>query len=130
MKEAVVIDTDADGNKTAKEVHFVYAASVTSDFGEPKTWKEATSGVDSAKWTESSASEIMNFIKRESWKKRSRSEVKRHGSDNHRIEMGVQEEGRTRWINSLQEQVYRKGICRSQELITRSLSRQLQLIHW
>ena len=40
-EKATVIETDSDGQETAKEVHFVFNTGLMTDVGEPKTFKQA-----------------------------------------------------------------------------------------
>jgi hypothetical protein len=65
---------DDDAEEEAKDgeendVQFVFSTSLSSDPGEPKTLKEALEGIDSKLWTASVSGEIMNFLKRDAWKK-------------------------------------------------------------
>jgi hypothetical protein len=58
-----------DDSETVKEIHFVHQNELSSDFGEPKTFKEAWNGNDREKWKPSMGSEVMNFLNRKAWKK-------------------------------------------------------------
>ena len=49
--------------------NLVYTAELSSDPGEPKTWQEAFQGEHAQVWMKSAGSEIMSFIKRNTWKK-------------------------------------------------------------
>jgi hypothetical protein len=67
MDRQTVIETDKEGAEVAKEVHFVFLAG--SDHKVPENIEQALYGPESEKWTNSAASEIMNFISRKCWKK-------------------------------------------------------------
>jgi hypothetical protein len=67
MDKQTVIEMDVEGEEVAKEVHFVFLAQ--SDHEVPETINQALYGPDKAKWMESAASKIMNFISRKCWKK-------------------------------------------------------------
>ena len=60
-------------------MHYIFATLVSSDPGEPKTYKEVMSSLEAEGWRISIGSEFMNFLKRGSWKKKLRSDVKRLG---------------------------------------------------
>jgi hypothetical protein len=46
----------------------VYTATLSSDPGEPATYKQAMLGPESAKWKISIRQELMNFLSRNAWK--------------------------------------------------------------
>ena len=50
------------------QIHYVYNASLASDPGLPRTYEEAMSGPDKAKWSEAIEKELANFEKRKVWK--------------------------------------------------------------
>jgi hypothetical protein len=66
MDKQIVVEDDTDNTR---EIHFVHQNELSSDFGEPKTFKEAWFGPEREKWRPSMKSEIMNFLNRGSWKK-------------------------------------------------------------
>jgi hypothetical protein len=47
----------------------VYTATLSSDPGEPATYKQAMLGPESAKWKVSIRQELLNFLSRNAWKK-------------------------------------------------------------
>jgi hypothetical protein len=82
MNKATVIEFDKDGNETGeKEIHFVFNSELMTEYGEPKTFWDAIAreGEEGEHWLQASGSECMNFIKRGSWRKKLRSEVKNEG---------------------------------------------------
>jgi hypothetical protein len=62
-------------------VHFVFNTELMTEHGDPKTFKEAMEGPDAELWLTASGNEAMNFIKRESWRKKLRSEVRQEGRE-------------------------------------------------
>jgi hypothetical protein len=59
-----------DETESATEIHFVHQNELSSDFGEPKTFKEALwCGTNKEKWKPSMGSEVMNFLNRKAWRK-------------------------------------------------------------
>jgi hypothetical protein len=65
-----------DETESVTEIHFVHQNELSSDFGEPKTFKEAWNGKDREKWKPSMGSEVMNFLNRKAWKKISREKIR------------------------------------------------------
>lgn len=74
-----VLDTDSDGNEITKEVHFVFNTMLMTEHGDPTTFRKAIEGPDGDQWLHASGNEVMNFIKRGSWRKKLRSEVQEEG---------------------------------------------------
>ena len=81
--KATIIDDEEEEEEVEKEevehdennnesLHYVYEATLTSDFGSPKTWKETKQTREAEKWKEACKSEIQNFRKRQAWKSVSR----------------------------------------------------------
>ena len=79
MDAPTIIETDDAGKEKEREVHFVFNSELMTEHGDPKTFREAMEGPDSALWLKASGNEAMNFIKRKSWKKKLRSEVQSEG---------------------------------------------------
>ena len=81
MNKATIIETDQDGKESEKEVHFVFNTELMTEYGEPKTFQEAIERPEPEGefWLHASGAEAMNFIKRKSWRKKLRSEVKDEG---------------------------------------------------
>ena len=80
MSKATLIEEDKPtGDEISKELHFVFNTALSSDPGEPKTYKAAMEGPESDQWKVSYAAEIMNFIKRGSWKKVPRENARKLG---------------------------------------------------
>jgi hypothetical protein len=68
-----------DESDSVKEIHFVHQNELSSDFGEPKTFKEAWNGKDGEKWKPSMGKEVMNFLNRKAWTKITREEIDKSG---------------------------------------------------
>lgn len=66
MDKQIVVEEDSD---SVREIHFVHQNELSSDFGEPKTFREAWNGPEQDKWRPSMRNEIMNFLNRGSWTK-------------------------------------------------------------
>jgi hypothetical protein len=65
MDKATVIETNADGQETAKEVHFVFNTELISkEDGDPKYFWSAVEGPQKELLYKASGMEAMNFIKR------------------------------------------------------------------
>ena len=79
MERPNMIESDDEGEETAKDVHFVFNTELMTEHGDPKSFLEASKGPDAEKWMQASGNEAMNFIKRGSWRKKLRSEVKEEG---------------------------------------------------
>jgi hypothetical protein len=82
MNKAAVIEFDKDGNETGeKEIHFVFNSELMTECGEPKTFWDAAArdGEEGEHWLQASGSECMTLVKRGSWRKKLRSEVKNEG---------------------------------------------------
>jgi hypothetical protein len=70
LDEPIVIEDDGSGMRTrSQQVTFLtkkgqvaFSAILTSDPGEPETFRLAMDGKDGAKWKPSAKSEIMNFL--------------------------------------------------------------------
>ena len=75
MSRATVIEPDETGEDIAKEVHFVFNVELHNDDDMPEDYKSAMQGDERDKWEPSMASEIMNFVKRKSWKPVNKSKV-------------------------------------------------------
>lgn len=73
--EAVVKEVNEDSCYATSGVHYVYATSLSSDFGEPETYKQAMNGPEKEKWSVAIRSEIMNFKDRNAWTTRNRADV-------------------------------------------------------
>jgi hypothetical protein len=84
LDEPIIIEDDGSGMRTrSKQVTFVtrngqvaFSAVLTSDPGEPKTFRKAMDGTEGAKWKPSAKSEIMNFLSRKAWRKYPRKKLK------------------------------------------------------
>jgi hypothetical protein len=78
MGKPTAIDVEQAGK--TKQVHFVFNTELSSDHGEPKELlSEALVGPEKEMWLPSAVNEIMNFIKRGSWKKVPRSQARKSG---------------------------------------------------
>jgi hypothetical protein len=58
-----------DESDSVTEIDFVHLNGLSSDFGEPKTFKEAWDGTEGEKWKPSMGSEVMNFLNIKAWTK-------------------------------------------------------------
>jgi hypothetical protein len=68
-----------DDSDSVTEIHFVHNNGLTSDFGEPKSFKEAWDGDEREKWKPSMGSEVMNFLNRKAWTKVTRGHAEKTG---------------------------------------------------
>jgi hypothetical protein len=68
-----------DDEETVKVIYFVHHNELSSDFGEPKTFKEAWNGSEREKWKPSMGSEVMNFLNRKAWTKITREKAEKSG---------------------------------------------------
>ena len=68
MSRATVIEDDETGEDIAKEVHFVFNVELHNDDDMPEDYKLVMQSEEKDMWEPSMAAEIMNFIKRKSWK--------------------------------------------------------------
>ncbi|KAI2509134.1 GAG-pre-integrase domain [Fragilaria crotonensis] len=72
IESPVVIENDEPGTRTRSRTriaHLVFNTMLTSDPGEPKTFRAAVTGPKKQEWIPSAKSEINNFISRDAWKK-------------------------------------------------------------
>jgi hypothetical protein len=72
IESPVVIENDEPGTRTRSRTriaHLVFNTMLTSDPGEPKTFRAAVNGPKKQEWIPSAKSEINNFISRDAWKK-------------------------------------------------------------
>ena len=76
MDKQNVVEENSD---SLREIHFVHQNELSSDFGEPKTFKEAWFGPEQEKWRPSMRNEIMNFLNRGSWIKVTRTFAMKSG---------------------------------------------------
>jgi hypothetical protein len=84
IDEPIVIEEDGSGMRTrSQQVTFLtkkgqvaFSAVLTSDPGEPKTFRLAMDGKEGAKWKPSAKAEIMNFLSRKAWRKYPRKKLK------------------------------------------------------
>jgi hypothetical protein len=76
----IVIETEDDGKEKAMGAHFVFNAELMNELGDPKTFEEAMERPDAATWLTASGNECVNFINRESWRKKLQSEVRQEGA--------------------------------------------------
>jgi hypothetical protein len=74
-KDQVEDDTDS----SITDINFVHQNGLSSDFGEPKTFKEAWNGIEQEKWKPSMGSEVMNFLNRKAWTKITREKASKTG---------------------------------------------------
>jgi hypothetical protein len=74
-----VIEPDEEKNKEAKEVSFAFNVELHGDDDTPSDYTEAMGGTEKEQWATSMASEILNFVKRKSWKLVKREEAKMSG---------------------------------------------------
>jgi hypothetical protein len=79
MDKTTVIETDVNGQETAKEVHFVFNTELMSKDGDPKDFWSAIEGPHKELWYKASGMEAMDFIKCGLWKKQLRLEVCKEG---------------------------------------------------
>ena len=79
MDKATIIVEDDDGVDVEKEVHFVFNTELMTDHGDPKTFRQAMLLPDAVHWKDASGNEAMNFIKRGSWRKILREDVRDKG---------------------------------------------------
>jgi hypothetical protein len=70
---------EKDNETETESASYIYEATLTSDFGAPKSWAEAKQTQEVEKWKEAYKSEIQNFRKRRAWKSVSRSHVAQLG---------------------------------------------------
>jgi hypothetical protein len=68
-----------DNEETVKVIYFMHHNELSSDFGEPKTFKEAWNGTEPEKWKPSMGSEVMNFLNRKAWTKIKRDKTEKTG---------------------------------------------------
>jgi hypothetical protein len=69
-----------DNEEAVKVIYFVHHNELlSSDFGEPKTFKEAWNGLEREKWKPSMGSEVMNFLNRKAWTKITREKAEKSG---------------------------------------------------
>jgi hypothetical protein len=72
IESPVLIENDEPGTRTRSRTriaHLVFNTMLTSDPGEPKTFRAAVNGPKKQEWIPSAKSEINNFISRDAWKK-------------------------------------------------------------
>jgi hypothetical protein len=79
VTEATVIETEDDLEEENEVAGVVFSATLTSDPGEPKTYREAVEGPAKDKWIPSTKDEVLNFINRDAWKKIERTLVRKLG---------------------------------------------------
>ena len=66
-------------NKITETTEQSYAVTIASDPGEPITLKEALAGPERKEWRKAAINEVMNFVKRGSWRKIHRTQVSKLG---------------------------------------------------
>ena len=77
IDEPIRIEDEEGGMRTrSKTDQVVFNATLTSDPGEPKTFRKAMDGRNRVKWVPSAKSEINNFLSRKAWKKFPRDALK------------------------------------------------------
>jgi hypothetical protein len=72
IESPVLIENDEPGTRTRSRTriaHLVFNTMLTSDPGEPKTFRAPVNGPKKQEWIPSAKSEIYNFISRDAWKK-------------------------------------------------------------
>jgi hypothetical protein len=79
MGSATVIEADEDKNKEVKEVNFILNVELHGDDDTPSDYNEAMHSTEKEQWAKSMGSEILNFVKRKSWKPVKREEAKSSG---------------------------------------------------
>ena len=77
--DPTVIEQEDDVMDEDEVAGVVFSATLTSDPGEPQTFREAVDGPAKEKWLPSTKAEVLNFINRDAWKKRERTLVSKLG---------------------------------------------------
>jgi hypothetical protein len=73
--EPTVIEPEGDMMDKDEIAGVLFSATLTSDPGEPHTFREAVHGPAKEKWLPSTKDEVLNFITRDAWKKIERTPV-------------------------------------------------------
>jgi hypothetical protein len=63
----IEVEEEEVEEEDVRQVYYVFNASLASDPGLPRTYKEASKGNEKAEWQEASEGEIRNFEKRKVW---------------------------------------------------------------
>jgi hypothetical protein len=74
-----VMEPEGDMMDTNEVAGVVFSVTLTSDPGEPQTFREAVDGPAKEKWLPSTKNEVLNFINRDAWKKIERTLVSKVG---------------------------------------------------